>query len=186
MEIDVREMFDAENWTIWNIFVKDENNIQDLLDVFLPKIRKFVKKDKIGVFYFNRYSVKDYPYKSPYLKIGFFKIDDDVRGGLWNAIQPNAKVLEIADDVPDLTNINGLPMDAIKCLATQTYLASGQVGGMTHSQLFYFIHHIADQMGYSRFSEARLYANLLGATESLIHQDNHTLMAMILDKLEKE
>lgn len=49
MEIDVREMFDAENWTIWNIFVKDENNIQDLLDVFLPKIRKFVKKDKIGV-----------------------------------------------------------------------------------------------------------------------------------------
>jgi hypothetical protein len=149
----------ASEWKVFNIFFKDQLTLNDARK-FSEVCEKLKREGSLGDYYYNMYSVE-----KVHLRLGLKKAtqqaENDLRVTI-NELQKAGRVIGVEPAAPDLTDVDGVVMDDIKCFSRELSDIVVKRFGKTPTvnQAAYMIHFMMNQLSYPYQSELELYSTL--------------------------
>jgi len=142
-------------WQQFEIHVDSKEKFEKLRKEFIP----FVAEQK-NLFYFNSYSGMHEGKEYFFMKLGLPKsISDELKDKILDkAVIDYGAVIK--SSAPDLRLQDGMVVDDIKELATQTTMNVFKQKKLTEPQTYLFFHILMNQLGYNYEEELNIYLSL--------------------------
>jgi|LGVD01.1.fsa_nt_gb hypothetical protein len=159
-----------DDWLILNVYVNEPDKIEMVLQNVENLGSDFKKQKLLTGFYFNRY-IKP-TLNKVYIKLGFYQIKEDAKKKLYNELD-KMETKDIKENTPDLNVVDGVTRDFIKTVAYELRkLIKEKLNEKpTQQQMFYLIHLLMNQLGYSYQEELLLYQNLFANIHYELHKE---------------
>jgi len=136
-------------WKQWELHVGTRERLNELCQDLIPFIESLMSE-----FYFNRYSGPS----DAFLKLGLLNPSVALQEKILSKARSCGA--EVKESTPDLRDMEGMVIDDIKKLSTQTALHL--LGPkMTMNQSTYFLHFLMNALGYMYDEELDVYLNAM-------------------------
>ncbi len=161
-----------KDWMIWDVYVRNKSDMKEIRDDIETIAEKLMKSDKLENFYFNyylHYRGGNASIESHYIKFGFYKLKDE--GKIMKCLKEHKdRITDIDDDVPDLTVVDGEYIDNMKCMGYQLY-KNLRAENPTINQMFYILHFLVDNLGFTRNEEIFLFEKLASSNTFMKYKE---------------
>ncbi len=139
-------------WKVVNVFLSSRSSGRRVAKSVSRSARGLARRKLLEDFYFNKYTLKD----SNYVRFGFYQLQPEGEAKLREKMAKRGKV---SPGSPDLKEVDGVALDAIKCSARKvSELVSKEFkGSPTVLQSAYLIHFFLNQLFFSYEDELKLY-----------------------------
>lgn len=163
-----------KDWMIWDVYVTNQDDMKKIQGSIERIAEKLMKADKLENFYFNyypHYRGGNASIESHYIKFGFYKLKDEEK--IMKCLKEHSKkdmITDIDDNVPDLTVVDGEYIDNMKCMGYQLY-KNLKAEKPTIKQMFYILHFLVDNLGFTRNEEIFLFEKLASSNTLMKYRE---------------
>ena len=148
----------SEDWFVVQLYISSPNEMNEVLEVLDERGKKLMAEGFLADFYYNMYDRR--------VKFGFYKASEQTQGSInktIDALRQAGKVQKAELTDPDLNDLDGLPMDIIKCTSRRVsqLIKKDFKRVPTFRQAVYLVHFAMNQFCFSYDEESKIYQELL-------------------------